>query len=162
VAFISLPFADIITENEVEVQADAPVEATPVEQPKPNRKPSTTRGGRYYQRGGPKPALSSPPVESGDPTSPTADKKSMSQLFRHFSLFLYLFFHLAYNQTTVPIVVIALPEEIVETVETVENAESAEEVVEVVAVAAEAIVILAQTGTAQLESRMLFFGRGED
>ena len=52
-----------------------------------------------------------------------------------------------------PIVVIALREGTVENVETVENAE---EVVEVVAVAAEGIAILVQTGTAQLESRMLF------
>jgi hypothetical protein len=59
-------------------------------------------------------------------------------------------------------VVIALLEETVGTVETVENAANAEEVVEVVAAAAEAIVILVQTDTAQLESRMLFFGRGED
>jgi len=57
---------------EVETKKDAPVV---VEPPKPNRKPSTTRGGRYYQRGGPKPAISSTPAEGEGVTSPTGEKK---------------------------------------------------------------------------------------
>jgi hypothetical protein len=54
----------------------APAQATPVvEAPKPNRKPQSTRGGRYYQRGGPKLAVTSPVVEGETPASPAGEKK---------------------------------------------------------------------------------------
>jgi hypothetical protein len=61
---------------EPEVDTRSPDQATPVvEAPKPNRKPQSTRGGRYYQRGGPKPAVTSPVVEGDAPVSPAGEKK---------------------------------------------------------------------------------------
>lgn len=66
------PFA-LLNDAEPEV---TPAPVTPVvEAPKPNRKPQSTRGGRYYQRGGPKLAVTSPVVEGEAPASPAGEKK---------------------------------------------------------------------------------------
>jgi hypothetical protein len=60
---------EIEYEEEPVTRAPAASQQT-VDAPRPNRKPTTTRGGRYYQRGGPKPVVTSPPPAETDNPAP--------------------------------------------------------------------------------------------
>ncbi|KAG8803996.1 hypothetical protein FRB91_010058 [Serendipita sp. 411] len=72
------PFALLNDDEGVSANA-APAETPAADAPKPNRKPSSTRGGRYYQRGGPKPAITSPPPAETEIKSPTGEKKNYNR-----------------------------------------------------------------------------------